>query len=29
MDLVKKIESCGKEDGTPKKKVVISDCGTC
>ena len=26
-DIVKKMEACGKSDGTPKKKIVIEDCG--
>ncbi|CAO3573949.1 unnamed protein product [Mortierella alpina] len=29
MDLVKKIEKLGSSNGTPKAKVVISNCGTC
>ena len=29
MDLVKKIESVGSESGSPRKKVVIEDCGEC
>ena len=28
MDLVKKIESYGSRSGTPKAKVVITNCGT-
>ncbi|KAM9338292.1 peptidyl-prolyl cis-trans isomerase F, mitochondrial-like [Symphorus nematophorus] len=27
MDVVKKIEQCGQESGTPRAKVVIIDCG--
>ena len=27
MDVVKKMEAAGSEDGTPTKKVVIADCG--
>ncbi|KAL5018681.1 hypothetical protein ScPMuIL_004403 [Solemya velum] len=27
MDIVKKIEDCGQDNGIPKAKVVIADCG--
>jgi cyclophilin family peptidyl-prolyl cis-trans isomerase len=27
MDVVKKLEAQGTEDGTPKKRCVIADCG--
>lgn len=27
MDIVKKIEAMGTENGKPKKKVIIADCG--
>ena len=27
MDVVKKMESYGSESGTPKAKIVITDCG--
>jgi hypothetical protein len=26
-DIVKKMESCGTEEGTPQANVVITDCG--
>jgi cyclophilin family peptidyl-prolyl cis-trans isomerase len=29
MDIVRKIESFGSSSGTPKEKIVISDCGQC
>ena len=29
MDIVKKMESLGSQSGTPKARVVISDCGSC
>lgn len=27
MDVVKKVEECGAQSGTPKRTIVIEDCG--
>ena len=29
MDVVKKVESYGSQDGKTSKKIVIADCGQC